>query len=213
MSQQTLAGFPLFPLGIVALPTESVALHIFEERYKRLIERCEAAPRGSVERQFGIILAREDSLSPVGCACELESVLERTDDGRMNIVVRGNMPFRLVQREEDDPYPAGIVEFLDEEDEQSDNLAAGAARELYRELLTEATDHEIAEPELSQMDSYQMAGTVEFDIHAKQELLEMRSENARMRLLVRLLEAALAHMELVERAKVRALSNGKVRFG
>jgi Lon protease-like protein len=212
MSQRTLAGFPLFPLEIVALPTERVPLHIFEERYRRLIERCAAAPRGSVERQFGIIFSDAEQLSPVGCACELESV-EPLEDGRMDIVVRGNVAFRLLEHQQDDPYPVGMVEFLEELDEQGDELTASAARELYRELLSEATDHEIAEPELSQMDSYQIAGTVEFDIHAKQELLEMRSENARMRLLVRLLEAALAHMELVERAKVRALSNGKVRFG
>jgi Lon protease-like protein len=212
MSARTLEGFPLFPLGIVALPNESVPLHIFEERYQRLVERCLAAPRGALERQFGIIWLSEEELSPVGCACELEEVLERMDDGRMNILARGNRPFRLLEREDAHSYPAGVVELLDEVEESSDEPSARAARELYRELLLEATDREIAEPELAQMDSYQIAATVEFDLHAKQELLEMRSENARMRLLVRLLGAALQHIELMERAKVRAMSNGKVRF-
>jgi len=213
MSDLTMEGFPLFPLGMVALPYESVPLHIFEERYKLLINRCMAAPRGGLERQFGIIWLSDEALSPVGCACEFEEVLERMDDGRMNILARGNRPFRLLEREDHHSYPAGVVEFLDETEEESDEPAARAARELYRELLVEATDRQIAEPELSQMDAYQIAATVEFDLHAKQELLEMRSENARMRLLVHLLGAALQHLELLERAKVRAMSNGKVRFG
>jgi hypothetical protein len=58
-----------------------------------------------------------------------------------------------------------------------------------------------------------MAATVEFAVEAKQELLELRSENARLRLLATLLRAAIDRHELVERAQVRALSNGKVRFG
>jgi Lon protease-like protein len=135
MPEPTLEGFPLFPLGIVALPTESVPLHIFEARYLRMIERCEAAPRGSVERQFGIIWLSEERLSPVGCACELEDVLERGEDGRMNIMVRGNKPFRLLARAEDQPFPAGTVQFLAEAEEERDEESASAARELYRELL------------------------------------------------------------------------------
>ena len=62
------------------------------------------------------------------------------------------------------------------------------------------------------MDAYGMAATVEFGVDAKQELLELRSENARLRLLALLLRRAIKRLELVERAQARALSNGKVRF-
>ncbi len=57
-----------------------------------------------------------------------------------------------------------------------------------------------------------MAGTVEFDLDAKQQLLELRSESERLRLLAGLLQAAIERLDLVERAQVRARSNGKVRF-
>jgi len=63
------------------------------------------------------------------------------------------------------------------------------------------------------MDAYRMAATVEFGPDAKQELIELRSENARLRLLGLLLRAAIKRLELVERAQARARSNGKVRFG
>ena len=55
-------GFPLFPLGIVALPKESVPLHIFEDRYLRMMEHCLEAPSGSPEGQFGIVWLSEQEL-------------------------------------------------------------------------------------------------------------------------------------------------------
>ncbi len=59
MPERVSQGFPLFPLGIVALPSESVPLHIFEQRYRRMIERCLEAERGSAGREFGIVWLSE----------------------------------------------------------------------------------------------------------------------------------------------------------
>ncbi|MGO8906048.1 MAG: LON peptidase substrate-binding domain-containing protein [Solirubrobacteraceae bacterium] len=202
-----LKGFPLFPLGIVALPSESVPLHVFEDRYRTMIEECIRE-----EREFGIVWSSDTELKPVGCACQIEETLERMDDGRLNILARGTRPFRLLKRQDDLPYPAAVVEFLDEPAEETDAEAARAARELYRELVEQATDQTLSDEELGELDAYGMAATVEFGSDAKQELLELRSENARLRLLALLLQAAIKRLEVVERAQARALSNGKVRF-
>jgi Lon protease-like protein len=212
------SGFPLFPLGIVALPGEGVPLHIFEDRYRRMIEHCLEGEPGSLERAFGIVWLSDAELKTVGCVCEVEQVLERMDDGRLNILARGLRPFRLLERQDDLPYPAGHIELLDEEDDGAAGRAAdtaeasGAARELYRELVKQATDRDLDGPELAGMDAYRMASTVEFDIDSKQELLELRSEGARMRLLADMLRTALERLDLAERAQARARSNGKVRF-
>jgi Lon protease-like protein len=208
MPDRLVHGFPLFPLGIVALPTESVPLHIFEDRYRRMIEECLQN-----EQEFGIVWLAEDELKHVGCACEIEEVLERMEDGRLNILARGTRPFRLIERQDDLHYPAGIVEFLADDDEPQDAEAGQATRELYAELVEQATDRELGDDELQAMYAYQMAATVEFGPDAKQELLELRSENARLRLLALLFRAAIKRLELVERAQARARSNGKVRFG
>jgi Lon protease-like protein len=212
MPEQVTRGFPLFPLGIVALPSESVPLHVFEDRYLRLVERCLQADPGSPGRQFGIVWLSEEELKPIGCACELEQVLERLDDGRLNVVARGTRPFRLLERQDDLPYPAGVVEFLGELDEPPDAESLELAHGLYGELVMAATDRELAAEELEQMDAYRMAATVEFAVDAKQRLLELRSENARLRLLASLIREAIERLELLERAQARALSNGKVRF-
>ncbi len=212
MPERASRGFPLFPLGIVALPSESVPLHIFEERYRRMIERCQSAGLGSPEREFGIVWLSEAELKPIGCACEIERVLERMQDGRLKILARGTRPFCLLERQNDLPFPAGVVEFLEETPEDPDAQAAEAAHSLYRELVMQATDRELEPGELAEMDAYHMAATVEFAVDAKQELLELRSENARLRLLALLLGDAIERLELLERAQVRALSNGKVRL-
>jgi Lon protease-like protein len=212
MSTPVCRDFPLFPLGIVALPRESVPLHIFEMRYRRMIDHCLRPEPGSPRRQFGILWLSDEELKAVGCACEIETVLDRADDGRMNILARGVRPFRLLERRDDLPYPAGVVEFLADEEEAQDTAAASAARELSRDLVEQATDEPPAAADLEAMDAYAMAATVEFATDAKQQLLELRSENARLRLLAVLLEGAVKRLELQERAQARAASNGKVRF-
>jgi Lon protease-like protein len=208
MAEVPVQDFPLFPLGIVALPTESVPLHVFEDRYRTMIEECLDG-----ESEFGIVWLSNDELKPVGCACEIDQVLERMEDGRLTILVRGTRVFRLLQRQDDLPYPAGIVEFLAERDEAPDGEVAQDAHELYAELVEQATDRALSEEELAAMSAYGMAATVDFGTDAKQELLELRSENARLRLLTLLFRAAIKQMELVERAQLRARSNGKVHFG
>jgi Lon protease-like protein len=200
--------FPLFPLQLVALPTEYVPLHIFEERFKTMIGEC-------MERdvEFGIVWLADDELKGIGCACEVSRVLERFDDGRLNVLCQGTRPFRLVERQENLPYPSGAVEFLDDKEESLDSAAAERAHTSYAALVEQATDNTPEPDELGDMDAYAMAATVDFGLDAKQGLLELRSENARLRLVDRLFRAASKRLEFMERAQERARSNGKVRFG
>ena len=202
------AEFPLFPLGLVALPTERVPLHIFEERYRTMIGEC-------LDRdgEFGIVWLSDDGLRDVGCACVVEQVLERMPDGRMNILCRGTRPFRLIERVEHLPYPAGTVEWLADKPEQPDARTLEAARAAYADLVEQATDEPPEAEKLEAMDAYAMAATVDFGLDAKQGLLDLRSENARLRLVARLFRAAIKRLDYVERAQARARSNGKVRFG
>jgi Lon protease-like protein len=199
--------FPLFPLGLVALPSELVPLHIFEERYKTMIGRCLEE-----ESEFGIVWMADDGLRPVGCACEIAEVLERLPDGRINLIARGTRPFRLESRQEELPYPAGTVEFLFDSEEDVDAEAATEAHDAYADLVRQATDRTPDPEEIAAMSAYEMAATVEFGLDAKQGLLDLRSEAARLKLVTRLFRAALKRLDFVERAQARARSNGKVHF-
>src|SRR5437763_8969135 len=146
--------FPLFPLGIVALPGELIPLHICEERYKTMINECLRE-----EKEFGIVWLSDDGLRDTGCACAIERVLERMEDGRMNLLTRGTRPFRVVERQSELAYPAGVIEFLDDRQEALDPELAQAAQAAYIQLVQRATDREPDPAELADMDAYAMAAT------------------------------------------------------
>ncbi|MGA2012563.1 MAG: LON peptidase substrate-binding domain-containing protein [Solirubrobacteraceae bacterium] len=208
MPDELSRDFPLFPLGLVALPGELIPLHIFEERYKTMMSECLEGGR-----EFGIIWLSDDGLRDIGCACEIERVLEQMDDGRMNLLARGTRPFRVIERQGHLAYPAGVIEFVQDRAGDPDPELVGAARAAYADLVKRATDREPEGPELSAMSAYDMAATVDFGLDAKQGLLDLRSENARLRLVTRLFRAASKRLDFVDRAQARARSNGKVRFG
>ena len=198
----------MFPLGLVALPGEAIPLHIFEERYKTMMNECLRN-----ESEFGIVWLSDDGLREIGCACEIEQVLEQLDDGRINLLARGTRPFRVLERQGHLPYPAGVIEFVEDRDDAVNPDLAQAAHEAYAELVKLATDRDPEQDELAEMSAYAMAATVDFGLDAKQGLLDLRSENARLRLVTRLFRAAIKRLEFVDRAQARARANGKVRLG
>ena len=202
MPERPLRDFPLFPLGLVALPTESVPLHIFEDRYRRMIEHCLQADG----EEFGILWLSDEELKRTGCACEIEQVLERMEDGRMNILARGTRPFRLLERQDDLPYPAGDGRVPAATSPRSPTSpSAHSARELYGELV-DAGDRPASwrRPSSPSWTPTGWPPRSSSSSPAKQQLLELRSENARLRLLGTLLSAAIERLELLERAQIRA---------
>jgi Lon protease-like protein len=202
------SDFPLFPLGLVALPGELIPLHIFEERYKTMINQC--LEHG---QEFGIVWLADDGLREIGCACEIDRVLERMEDGRINLIARGTRPFRVLERQGHLAYPAGVIEFVEDRRDEVDPVLLADARAAYADLVQRATDEEPEARALEEMGAYEMAGTVDFGLEAKQGLLDLRSENARLQLVARLFRAAIKRLDFVDRAQARARSNGKVRFG
>jgi Lon protease-like protein len=198
--------FPLFPLGLVLLPGEAQPLHIFEQRYRTMIERCleDGSP-------FGIIWMGEHGLHDTGCTAEITQLLERMEDGRINVLVEGGRAFRLERRIDDMEYPAGDVELLDDEPLRDDPEAGEAARRGYADLVERVTDSRPSEADLAELGSYAMAATIAFELDAKQELLELRSESARLARLTELCREALKRVDYTQQASERAQTNGKVR--
>jgi Lon protease-like protein len=200
---------PIFELPVVILPGELLPLHIFEERYKRMIGHCldNAEP-------FGIVFRDEEgNAHRIGCMARVTEVLERFEDGRMNVVVAGEQPFKILERFEAGDFPAGEVEPIDasdEPEEEEDPEAATVAREAFAELVKRVSGEPPEAGELEAENSYGIAARVELPAETKQALLELRSEPDRMRMLgtaLRALVAALARSrEIAERARM----NGKV---
>jgi Lon protease-like protein len=204
---EILERFPLFPLGLVLIPRELVPLHIFEERYKQMIGECLEQ-----EKEFGIVWLSDDGLKDIGCSARIDRVLERFDDGRLDILVEGSSPFRLLKRIDDLPYPAGDVQPLaDDPDNPDDARAIEAARKRYADLVAEVTDERPSAETLAQLDAYGMAATLDVGLGAKQMLLELRTERARLEQLDALFGEALGRIRHAERAAERAQGNGSVQ--
>jgi Lon protease-like protein len=204
---ETIERFPLFPLGLVLIPHELVPLHIFEERYKLMIGECI-----DQDGEFGIVWLSDDGLKEIGCSARVTKVLERFDDGRLNILVEGTTPFRLVRRIEDLPYPAGDVEPLDDDRQGPDDAdAIAAARKRYADLVAEVTDERPEPSDLAKLDAYGMAATLDVALEAKQMLLELRSERDRLEQLEALFAEALGRIRHAERAAERAQGNGSLK--
>jgi Lon protease-like protein len=196
----------LFPLGLVLLPGERVPLHIFEPRYKELIGECLAE-----ERPFGVVLADDSGLHEVGTQASVIDVLERFDDGRLNIVVEGGERFRVVELTSGRAFQTGEVEEVEDDEVGVDDEAAERAVALFRELRelvgSDVEDPEGGEPALS----FALASRVDFGVDPKQRLLELRSEAERLALVIELLEGALTAVREEQARRELASRNGKLR--
>ncbi len=180
-------------------------LHIFEERYKLMIGECL-----DQDTEFGILWMSDDGLREIGCTARVTQLLEQMEDGRMNVLVQGADPFRLLRRIEDLPYPAGDVELLDEEEEGEPDAGAGA-RERYADLVERVTDSRPTDGDLEKLHAYGMAATLDFELDAKQTLLELRSESGRLERLTELFATTIERIEQAEATAEAAQTNGHPR--
>ncbi|MET0561681.1 MAG: LON peptidase substrate-binding domain-containing protein [Gaiellaceae bacterium] len=195
----------LFPLGIVLLPTEQLPLHIFEERYKELVDECLEQ-----DGEFGLVYADDDGLRDLGTRARVAEVLTRFEDGRLNIVVEGGDRFRLVELTDGRSFSTGLVTPIEDVDDSAEAAAVDEALRLFG-LLREVTESEVDAPEreLSQL-SFALAGKVELPADDKLGLLAETSERLRMELVQELLANAVLTAQRVRRAAERASTNGKV---
>lgn len=198
-----LIELPLFPLNLVLFPYKRTPLHIFEERYKQMINECLKA-----ETEFGIVWGEGGEFRDIGSAALVADLITRFPDGRMNIIARGTRRFRVVERFELRPYLTGIVEEIADDPETPDLELAGRVQTLYREAvrlsigwLKFEEEDEIDSSELS----YVVAGGLDLSLPEQQAILEMRSANGRLRTVTTVLEGAL---EAIREVKRRTGGNG-----
>src|SRR4029450_941005 len=85
----------LFPLDLVLLPGERIPLHLFEPRYRQLYADCvlEDSP-------FVVLQAGPPGTADVGCSALFESLVRRFEDGRLNVIVAGVEPVRVIEETE-----------------------------------------------------------------------------------------------------------------
>jgi ATP-dependent Lon protease len=212
---------PLFPLpNLVLFPQVAVPLHIFEERYKLMINRCI-----DKDEVFGLVLLREDAehesettIHRVGVTARVVQV-DRLEDGRMNILCAGESRFLIQEFTGRAPYWTGIVTFLEDEPEREEALhdAFTEVSRLYKqamELTSQLKEAEIPDVELPDSPlglSYMVSYVLDLTAARKQELLETTSTILRLHGLAVDLEKLLSQLQeqVGHRGNVhKASSNG-----
>ncbi|HYT05286.1 MAG TPA: LON peptidase substrate-binding domain-containing protein [Gemmatimonadales bacterium] len=216
---------PIFPLPIVLFPGAPQPLHIFEPRYRQLLEDCKAR-----DRRFGITyVARDESKTPdadvvsrpgdVGCVALIRSI-QPLPDGRANILTVGERRFELrrwIERDPPCPYRVAEVEEFDDEPVDPAEVAplaadvrAGFGR-LARALsvLTEREDEPMELAQDPQLLSFQVAASLELDADAKRVLQTLRSTTVRLRQLAGVLGPLAADAERRAAVRQRAKRNGR----
>jgi len=174
---------PLFPLNAVLFPYTPLHLHIFEERYKKMIAYCRSS--GS---PFGVVLIRRgaDALGPaaepypIGCTAEITQ-LQPLSQGRMNLLVLGQDRFRIRSLKYDQPYLVGDVDFLPIRSGSSEALAQAAQglRPWLERYVRTLSNGESPESAIAQLPSdplalaYVAAMALQMPVDQKQVFLEI----------------------------------------
>lgn len=206
----------LFPLPVVLFPGAMMPLHIFEPRYRRMLEDCLAS-----DRQFGMLFHAEGSNEParagdVGCIAYVEQS-DVLDDGRSNIIVSGRDRFAIESLlTSGEPYAVALVRAYEDHPSSSKEIAtlaervgalfmrvAGAARALAGDtnpMPTLSTDPTAL--------SFAIPSMIDLDGEARQKLLVSRSAEERLREIEKVITDALSPMEARAKVHARAKSNG-----
>lgn len=194
---------PLFPLNTVLFPGATIPLHIFEERYKLMINTCVDA-----RRPFGVVLIRggEEAGGPaepfdVGTTAHVSSV-QHLEDGKMNLMCVGGARFRILTTRSDEPYLVGEVEVLEttaEDDEETRDMAdtAGSLFAEYLRLYLAMSNQWARSVEMpaepDRLADY-IASRLAVDFWTKQGLLEELSAHNRLSKEIALLSDAIQEM-------------------
>ena len=204
---------PLFPLSVVVFPGQTLPLHIFEPRYKAMIADCQAAADRGETLPVGISFGQDTTVQrEVGCSVVFEKVLNEYEDGRLDILTVGHDRYRVVEIYEEKAYLTAAVEFFGDEQEMADPLQVEEVRTRYarlNELVEEETGARLEVPIPDS--SFQIALATGLDLEIRQELLEMRSENQRLRTLIEHFEQLIPALEKRQEEKRKVRSNGRTR--
>jgi Lon protease-like protein len=198
--------YPLFPLNTVLFPRMPLPLHIFEDRYKRMINRCLQE-----EMPFGVLLIQEGS--EVGDIAKPESVgtlarihaVERLDEGEMNLLTEGTQRFRLLDTlDSGDAYLVGRIELMRDAPSKIEvvsPLAEEVTRQFqeYFNILVEHAGVQMPTYELpddAEELSFVIASVIDTDLAGRQTFLEMTDTVERLTLQTALLNVELARLRL-----------------
>lgn len=203
---------PLFPLGVVLLPGTPLPLHIFEERYKIMIRECL-----DQDKEFGIVFTDDKETRKKGCTARVIKVIKRYDDGRMDILARGERRFTIQDISDEKPYLQATVVYFDDavekRDEGLNQLVTGGIH-LLEEVdgMTGKKGDYSSVPNLDlKTASFLIANSDGFTAEEKQIFLEMTSTRERIIKSVKSLKKIIERLKISQEIRKIIGGNGDLK--
>lgn len=196
---------PIFPLGIVVYPNEKLNLHIFEERYKQLVNIC-----FSEQKPFGIPTVINDKMSDTGTLVTVVEIVKTYEDGRMDIRTEGGSVFKILEVVKTVPdrlYSGAIVNYPPNNEGRNITMMRKVVEDIraLHKLLNVSKDFKKSDDELV---SYDVAHHAGLSLQEEYELLGLMYESQRLEYLKRHLKKIIPIINGVESLKERVHLNG-----
>ena len=165
----------LFPINISILPDELVPLHIFEDRYKKMVSNCLEN-----NQEFGIIYKENNEIKNIGCSVSIKKVYQKYDDGKYDILVQGTKRFQIKSLSKKDDILIGEIKFFNEFYNKVNSTKFNKVLDKYLKLLlTFNIKHDI-ESEMDKKTSFDFTRNILIPNNIKQEFLELENESDRI---------------------------------
>jgi len=202
-----MTGFlPIFPLNIVVYPGEALNLHIFEDRYKQLVEEC-----FEQKKEFGIPTVIDNKMKELGTKVKILSIDKKYDDGTLDINTQGVSIFRILEVIDEVPnklYKGAIVsnvatEYYD--GFKSKMKVIMSEIEMFHSLLNIKKDYQIPFEELT---AYHIAHHIGLNIEEEYDVLRMPKESQRQEYILRHLRDVLPTVQELNNLQKRIQLNG-----
>ncbi len=196
---------PIFPLGIVLYPGENLNLHIFEPRYKQLINECFTG-----KKIFGIPTVIEDRMQDYGSLTMVTEITQMLENGEMDIKTVGSKVFRILEVIKEVPdklYSGAIVNYPDNHEQGNPEImrrVMNSIRELHK-LLKVSREFKKTDEEIT---CYDVAHHVGFSLQEEYELLSLMNERQRQEYLKRHLTKVIPMLAEMEQLKEKIKLNG-----
>ena len=197
---------PLFPLEVVLFPEAALPLHIFEDRYKDMVNLCLTEKIG-----FGVVCAQREGLAIVGCMAEIVRVLKEYPDGRLDILCQGTDRFEIENLDNSQSFLQAEVDLFEDQGLPATRAMREECTALHFEVL-ELTGNEKAHRafDLDKPVAFRLAWASPTDLPFRLELLAMRSDAERTQRLIALYSTMLPKLRRGAQAGAVAGRNGHV---
>jgi Lon protease-like protein len=163
----------------------------------------------SESRPFGMVRAKENALSAIGCSARIINVIKKYEDGRMDISAEGAQRFEIIQVNQERSFLQAEVAFFDDEPSVVSKAAADTVIQLHEQLFAVMGQTVEVDRDAAYL-SFRLAQDLPVDLDFKQTLLEMKSEAERVEILTEYYQATIPKIENSLRVRQRASGNGHV---